>query len=111
MDTDSNEEMIELMSKISVLGEVSIKFRETVIIGSYKITRWYIDQHVEVKSGCILHTVSGNGNTIEEAIEDHWKQLTNIKEHEYIVVKAYSPSERKAVRWNKYIWAPVKEER
>ena len=97
-----NEDMIELMERMSVLAEIFIKYRT----GSEY--RWYIEQDVQVSSNSHLTSISGNGSTIEEAIEDHWKQLTQLNKNDYIVANACTnASKRVAVRWNKYLWAPV----
>jgi hypothetical protein len=69
---------------------------------------WYVNQDVEVKDGGILIGTYGNGATPEEAIEDHWRVLTEIPRGHYLVVRAFD-NLRRAVRWNGFMWEDVKE--
>ena len=97
------------MEALLALGtEVSIRFRSEQFMRETSTKRWYIVQYVEIKKGCILSAVCGNGNTLEEAIEDHWKQLTEIQPEEYIVTNAGNRA-RKAVLWNGFMWERIEE--
>ncbi len=101
----------EKMDALSSLDDdISIKYREASFISERALESWYVSQRVEikVKGGGVVKSVSGNGNTPEEAIEDHWKQLTELKSDEYIVVNAGSDN-RQAVKWNGFMWKRVKE--
>lgn len=49
-------------------------------------------KHVEIKDGPILKSTSGNGNTVNEAIEDYCKELSKKR----IVIRA-SDSEHRTV--------------
>lgn len=70
---------------------------------------WYVQQSVEVKNGSVLESRYGNGETPQLAIEDHWRALTDLKLPEYLVIGAFTDGERKAVRWNGFMWADVQE--
>lgn len=71
---------------------------------------WYTDQQVEIKQGSVLVSVSGNGMTQDDAIRDHWNQVTQLQPGEYVVVKAGTP-DRQAVQWNGFMWKNVHENR
>ena len=68
-----------------------------------------IVQPVEIKEGRMLTSTATNGRTPDEAIEAHWKTLTNLRPDQYLVVHAGDPEKRRAVRWNGSEWAPVDE--
>lgn len=71
--------------------------------------RWYVSQNVEIKDGSILASVCGRGETPEDAINDHWNNTTTgLPRDRYLVLNAYRPN-RKAVRWNGFMWNEVKE--
>lgn len=91
------------------LGEFSIIFRERQNrIGS--ACAWYAGcAKVEIKDNGIMRGGWGNGNTPQEAIEDYWRYLTELKPHEYVLVRAYDDAQRRAVRWNGFMWADVQE--
>ncbi len=69
---------------------------------------WYVSQNVEIKDGSFLRGSYGNGITPVTAIEDHWHVLTSLKPAQYLVLNAYGP-DRRAVRWNGFMWAPCSE--
>lgn len=68
---------------------------------------WYV-QHsgVERKEGSCLSGSLQNGDTPEEAIEQCWKWATNPDY--YLVKDAYKP-ERRAVKWNGFMWEDTQE--
>lgn len=68
---------------------------------------WYVHQRVELKNGPMLETISGSGITPESAIDDHWSQLTDIADSQYLVT--YASGGRRAIRWNGFMWADVPE--
>lgn len=93
---------------LAALCELRIKFRpaEWRIGGPEP---WYVEQQIEVKDGSILCGTYGNGFTPEEAILDHWQKLvTDLPRDQYLVVRAYR-DERRAVRWNGFMWEDVPE--
>lgn len=71
---------------------------------------WYVgNQHAERKEGGVLSGGCVTGaKTPEEAVNQHWDWLTDPKY--YLVIGAYG-SERKAVRWNGFMWESVNEAR
>ncbi len=69
---------------------------------------WYVDGSVDVKRRSCLEARFGNGRTPEEAVEDHWKQLTELEPGQYLVIKAYG-EDRQAVEWNGFMWTTVRE--
>jgi hypothetical protein len=86
------------------LCEFSIKFREAQWrIGGPE--PWYISQGIEVANGRFLTGTYGNGYTPQEAIENHWKVLVDeLPAGEWLVIRAMS-EDRRAVRWNGFMWA------
>lgn len=84
---------------LEALGNISIRFRSP--------GDWYVQQHVEIKDGSVLVGAYGNGETPIAAIEDHWNELTDLKNGQYLVVDALR--KRRAVRWNGFMWADVTE--
>ena len=70
---------------------------------------WYVQQDTDIKDKSILRGEYGNGETPEEAVNDHWGRLTTITPPLYIVARA-SRDDRKAVRWNGFMWDSVREE-
>ncbi len=78
-----------IMHVCNNLGEMSIRMR--------KPNDWYVNHRgVEVKNGGCLEDRYGNGNTPQDAIIDHWKKLTVLAPHEYIVCCPLGGGERKA---------------
>lgn len=99
----------EKMEALAALDEdITLKYRDSNFIGDRDIEPWYTHQPVEIKGKGILRSVSGNGETPEEAINDHWRQVTELPVGEYIVVCAGTPN-RKAVKWNGFMWKPIAE--
>lgn len=71
---------------------------------------WYVSQSAEIKNGAVLEGSYGNVASPEEAVEDHWETLTRLAPGQYIVVRAFR-DDRKAVRWNGFMWEAVIEDR
>lgn len=69
---------------------------------------WYVDQRIEVKDGCILKVSYGNGQTPQEAVENHWRELTDISPDQYLVINAGGKN-MAAYRWHGFMWKQVKE--
>jgi hypothetical protein len=69
---------------------------------------WYVSYSgLERCEGSCLSSGCCNGKTPQEAVEACWKWATNP--HYYMVVHAYDPN-RRAVRWNGFMWEDVDEE-
>ena len=69
---------------------------------------WYVSTTTEIKNGSILDGRYGNGKTPEAAVVDHWKVVTALDPHEYLVVNAHRKN-RRAVTWNGFMWTDVVE--
>jgi hypothetical protein len=69
---------------------------------------WYVEQRVEVRKGSVLEGRYGNGPDPEAAVLEHWQELTELGADEYLVARAYG-DDRKAVRWNGFMWDHVQE--
>lgn len=61
----------------------------------------------EIGNKHMLTSLCGRGNTPEAAIDDLWRQATNLKDDEFIVINASDRSKRRQVRWNGFMWADV----
>lgn len=90
----------EKFAACQALGDAVLRMR--------KPGDWYVDQHAEIKDGCILKGEYGNGATPEAAALDHFEKLTALAPGEYVVTRAMG-ADRRAVRWNGYMWASVQE--
>lgn len=64
--------------------------------------------NVEVRDNGLLMGVTGRGRTPETAVDELFERLTNVPAGQYLVVNAYS-DQRRAVRWNGFMWAQVNE--
>lgn len=88
---------------LAALADLSLRCR--------KAGDWYVNQDVEIKNGSILEGSYGNGSTPTAAIHNHWRQLVEeLPPDQYLVVRAHR-DERRAVRWNGFMWAEVVESR
>lgn len=67
---------------------------------------WYVHQKVSVRNEHTDTTKYGNGDTPIEALIEHWKVLTSIKENEYLFVRD-GELELK-VRWGGFMWQLVR---
>lgn len=97
---------------LRALAEFTINLRDPY----YNVGRndgrpsWYILQAIEIKDGSILRGEYGNGHSPEEAILDHWRVIVEeLPAGRYIVINAAGPN-RRAVRWNGFMWAEVHEQ-
>lgn len=96
---DWNEKAAALAS----LASLAIHYRDDPV-------HWYVrHEGVEIKDKRMLRTPGGFGDTPQAAIEDHWRELTDLASHEYVVVDAYG-GHRRAVRWTGHFWKDVVEE-
>lgn len=73
---------------------------------------WYVSCGVEVKKSpgsCMLVGTYGEGTSPESAVEDHWRKLVDeLPDKAYLVIIG---ANRRAVRWNGYMWADIPEAR
>ena len=75
---------------------------------------WYARlSNVEIKRGCMLESVCGNGDSPQTAVENLWVKVTDDLEMDnYLVLNAYDGGgKRRAVRWAGFMWADVQEEK
>ena len=89
------------LAAMQAICDVSLRMR--------KPGDWYVaTSGRDVGGNGMLTGEYGNGETPVAAIEDDWDKLTNLPDGLYIILEAYG--NRRAVRWNDYMWADVKEE-
>lgn len=91
----------EKLQALNALGECRLLMRNP--------GDWYVSQSTKIKNKTVLEERYGNGSTPELAILDHWLQLTELASHEYIVISPYT-DRYKAVKWNGFMWADIKED-
>ena len=92
----------EKAAALDALAEIQVMIR--------KPGDWYVSQRVEIKDDGVLISSYGNGVTPEEAIENHWRELVDeiADTPKYLVVRAFQ-DQRRAVRWNGFMWQDVAE--
>jgi hypothetical protein len=68
---------------------------------------WFVSHTgVERKEGgCLATGGGGHADTVDKAVENYWNWL--VCESYYVVVNAYG--QRRAVRWNGFMWEDVYE--
>jgi len=83
------------------LGDISLRMR--------KVGDWYVNhQNIERReSSCLSGGCVIGAKTPEEAVEKHWLWL--ICPSYYIVKNAFT--DRRAFRWNGFMWTEIEEER
>lgn len=71
---------------------------------------WYVaDEGVEIVQGGMLSSAPSFAETPEAAVEAYWDNVTeNLKPREYVVIHAYG-KDRRALRWNDFMWESVRE--
>lgn len=85
---------------LNALAELDIKIREP--------GDWYCSQSVSIREEFVLVGTFGNGDSPEAAVDDHWKVLVEDIGARYLIAND-GRYNRKAVRWNGYMWADVSE--
>lgn len=63
---------------------------------------WYVSSDLTIIDECISSWDYGNGETPEEAVEDHWDKYASVAFPMYI-----SNGTGKKYRWNKFMWKEV----
>lgn len=64
---------------------------------------WYVSHRVDIVNGPMLEGRYGNGRDPREAVENHWRELTELAPHERVVANALT-DQRREVRWNGFMW-------
>lgn len=87
---------------MKALGDASIKMD---VYG-----KWYVSIFaVEVKHGAMLSGLPvPHTETMQDAVEQSWKGLTELSGDRYIVINAMGAT-RRAVRWNGFMWEQLCE--
>ena len=70
---------------------------------------WYCHMHAEIGGNGMLCGVISSKATPQDAVEDVWREVSELPTGRYLVMNAHG-SNRRAVRWNGYMWADVEEE-
>lgn len=94
----------EIAQALNALIPFEIRYRAPLDrVGIIKA--WYVHQKVSVRDEHMDMVGYGNGDTPIEALIDHWKMLTSIKENEYLFVREGGLELK--VRWSGFMWRPV----
>jgi flavodoxin len=91
---------------IDILSALSIRIHDR--------NDWSADiGDVTIKGDGVLTSTMGRGNTPQKAIEDLWRQLTDLKANQCIVAVYRDVGEliRKHYRWETCIWKEIPRER
>jgi hypothetical protein len=88
---------------LNMLAKCSLEMR--------KPSDWFVGQAIEKKVGDMLEAVFGEGTNPAGAVLDHWLRVTNLKEGEYLVINSMDKENRKAYKWNGFMWEQVDEKR
>ena len=65
---------------------------------------WYIDSHMEIADGVFLSGEYGNGNSPEEAVNNHWELYTNDSD---IGITKLIKADEKYWYWKRFMWKEV----
>jgi hypothetical protein len=68
--------------------------------------RWHASLRVEIGGDGILRGIAGHGPTPQAAVDELWRNATNIPASLCLIVDAYGDDRRK-VRWNGFMWVDV----
>jgi hypothetical protein len=83
-------------------GDASLHMREP--------GNWYTSfKGLEIKSRGTLSSIGAIGTTPEKAVEYTWDNVTKLDSDQYVVRGAYA-TDRRAFRWNGFMWEDVLEE-
>lgn len=63
---------------------------------------WYVSCHAEVAGDGMLRGQCGEGATPQDAVEDHWRLLTELPPDRYL--RCGISGHTKVVRWNGFMW-------
>ena len=67
---------------------------------------WYVHvPYVEVGDGRFLQSLNQAGKTSVAAINECFRQLTQLPKGHCIVLYAYDPTRRREMFWNDFMWA------
>lgn len=82
---------MEVQQKIELLNQIG-----EIIITSTNLNGWTarLEPRVEIKNRRILKGTSSSGKSPEEAVGSLWNRLTQLEDHEVLVVDAYGPGRR-----------------
>ncbi len=69
------------------------------------IGSWYVSTPgVEIGGDGLLSSSPTDGKNPDDAVRDLWKQLTDLKPNQFIVINAMTAKRRELV-WNGFMWA------
>lgn len=70
---------------------------------------WYVeDGSLEIAQGGLVSPTE-SADSPYAAVHEHWEKLTKLTSDDYLVLDAMGKN-RRAVRWNGFMWADVREE-
>lgn len=66
---------------------------------------WYVSCGINIGGSGVLVGAYGSGETPEDAVEDHWRQLVDEIDASGSYLLGGNPGHTKCVRWNGFMWA------
>ena len=96
------EQQFAAMKALCGIGDCALHMRSP--------GEWYVSlRGVEVKDGAVLRGAGSSGKSPEEAVMQTWSNIaTNLPSDRYLVIGAMR-DDRRAVRWNGFMWEDVAE--
>ena len=89
------------LAAMQALTECSLRMRSP--------GNWYVETSVEIGDGAILSSAYGNGETPEQAVEQTWKNVTTLRDDQYLAVRRHG--ERLNAMWDGDAWKTWKPQR
>lgn len=90
---------LKAIQAIGRYNEVSLRMRDDY--------SWYVASvEVDRKEGNVLSSGLQKGNNPEEAVEQWWDWATDLK---FYLVTRQSGKDRRAFKWNGFMWQDVEE--
>lgn len=81
---------------LQALAEISLRLDDKGV--------WFVSQKVERSDGMMCTSLKGCGDTLEDALLNHWHLVTNIAPDCHLVVKKPGRNEYWSGRWNGFMW-------
>jgi hypothetical protein len=65
---------------------------------------WFVNSNLTIREGCVNIGTYGNGESPQEAVNDHWEIYTNLEKDEQCI----SVCDGTHVVWDTFMWKQVK---
>lgn len=69
---------------------------------------WYVEAPISIRQGQGLSSPTQHRPTMEDALLEYWKRITNLKPDELLEVTHFGTEDRNWTgRWNGFMWEEV----